>query len=210
MKSGIYLIVNLTNNKVYVGSAVDTDDRWRLHKLELNRNNHCNRHLQAAWLSYGESNFLFCVIELTENLLQREQFWIQHFNATNHEVGYNICAFARNRKGVKASDETRRKLSEAHKGHRHSEEFKRNMSERLKGNQHVTGRKQTKEEIEKRRLANTGKKRTNEAKAKMSAAQTGRIVSVETRLKMSIAAKNRREKERLQKKELDGLLKLWA
>ena len=193
--SGIYLIVNVINNKLYVGSAVDFQDRWRLHKLELNRNNHCNRHLQAAWNAYGESCFQFHAIEYTSDLLAREQYWIERLNSTNIDIGYNICAVARNRKGVKASEETREKLRQSHLGHKQSEETKAKRRIKMMGNKINNGRKQKLEDIEKRAKSNTGKKRSEEARKNISNAIKGRVLSDETRKKMSIAAYNRHKKD---------------
>jgi group I intron endonuclease len=195
--SGIYLIVNLANNKIYVGSAIDTDDRWRLHKLELNRDNHHNRHLQSAWNLYGETGFKFYVIEfVAHNLEEREQYWIDHLNATNHSIGYNICKAGRNRSGVKASEETRKKLSESHKGYKQSKETKEKRRLKMIGNQFNKGRKQTEahkaaiiasrkgyvpsaETREKIRLSNLNQKRSEEAKRKMSIAAKKRWNSLD-------------------------------
>lgn len=206
MISGIYAILNIVNDKCYIGSAIDFADRWRLHLLELNRNKHHNRHLQASWNTYGKENFIFVVLEYTLDLDNREQFWINELNAIDRDFGYNICMFLRNRTGVKVSEETRKKLSESHKGKKFSEETKRKMSEQRKGNKFNLGRKQSIEEIEKRATANRGRKRSQEARTKMSAAQKGRVLSTETRLKMSIAAKNRRIRERA---SLDYTCDMW-
>lgn len=158
MNSVIYLIVNLINNKIYVGSAVDFEDRVRLHKLHFSRGSHHNRHLQAAWDLYGEDVFKFVIVEYTHNLLEREEHWIKKLNATDPSIGYNICAVARNRRGVKASDETRLKLSESHKGHKQSEEIKAKRRLIMKGNQFNTGKKQSEEHIAKRVKHLIGKK----------------------------------------------------
>lgn len=177
-----------------MGSAVDFDERFRLHILQLNNNKHHNRHLQAAWNEYGEDQFKFYIIEICyENLLEREQHWIKHLNCTDHSIGYNICEFARNRKGVKASEETRSKLSISHKGNKLSEETKRKMSLARIGNQINKGRKQTEEHVAKRVKLQLGQKRSDEARARMSAIQKGRKFSEEARRNMSIAAKNRRK-----------------
>ena len=39
-KSGIYKIVNLINGKVYIGSAVNFEKRWREHRRGLISKNH--------------------------------------------------------------------------------------------------------------------------------------------------------------------------
>jgi group I intron endonuclease len=189
--SGIYLIVNVINNKLYVGSAVDFQDRWRLHKLELNRNNHCNRHLQAAWNAYGESCFQFHAIEYTSDLLAREQYWIERLNSTNIDIGYNICAVARNRKGVKASDETREKLRQSHLGHKQSEETKAKRRVKMTGNKFNNGRKQTDEHKAAISKGLTARKHSKETLTKIAASNTGKKRSAETRERMSISAHKR-------------------
>lgn len=46
--SGIYVIRNLINNKIYIGSAINLNNRWFSHRNKLNNNNHVNRHLQSS------------------------------------------------------------------------------------------------------------------------------------------------------------------
>lgn len=60
---GIYRILNKVNNKMYVGSTVDFDTRWREHKTGLVGGRHFNPYLQRAWDKYGEGNFVFEVVE---------------------------------------------------------------------------------------------------------------------------------------------------
>lgn len=79
MASGIYAIVNTTNSKMYVGSAVDLDQRKSSHFSRLRNNVHPSKHLQAAFLKYGEQAFIFRVLEEVGNptdLIVREQHWI--------------------------------------------------------------------------------------------------------------------------------------
>lgn len=42
MKSGIYQIINLSNGKTYIGSAVDLSKRKIQHFFDLKNNNHSN------------------------------------------------------------------------------------------------------------------------------------------------------------------------
>jgi group I intron endonuclease len=47
--AGVYMITNLVNNKVYIGSSTNIHKRiWR-HKSVLKKNKHYNLHLQSAW-----------------------------------------------------------------------------------------------------------------------------------------------------------------
>lgn len=92
IKTGIYLILNTVNNKVYIGSAVDIKKRWRDHKWHLKENKHHNSHLQLAWNKYGENRFQFSILEECgiENLLLIERNYIIQYRANNSKFGYNI------------------------------------------------------------------------------------------------------------------------
>lgn len=141
--SGIYRIRNLSNDKIYIGSAVNIKGRWRTHKSDLNLNKHHSPYLQRAWNKYGEENFEFSVIEIVydkNELLNREQFWMDETNSYDSKLGYNISKHAGSRLGVPASEETKMKMSESQKGnqnslgHKHTEESKQKMSNSRKGN----------------------------------------------------------------------------
>ena len=80
MARGIYKIINLINNKFYVGSAEIFARRKRIHWWRLRRGDHSNAKLQAAWNKYGESAFVFAVVEEVqdkENLLAAENRWLE-------------------------------------------------------------------------------------------------------------------------------------
>lgn len=63
MTQVIYKIVNLVNDKFYVGSTVNKKVRFRQHRKLLRGNRHHCKHLQAAWNKYGEEKFYFRVVE---------------------------------------------------------------------------------------------------------------------------------------------------
>ncbi|RKX65876.1 MAG: endonuclease, partial [Tenericutes bacterium] len=44
----IYQVKNIENEKIYIGSTKDTDQRWDTHKRCLRGNSHVNPHLQYA------------------------------------------------------------------------------------------------------------------------------------------------------------------
>jgi group I intron endonuclease len=193
MIAGIYALLNIINGKYYTSSAVDFKDRWRLHLFALNNSKHHNRHLQKAWNKYGADNFIFVVLQYSDNWLEQlEQHWIDKLDATNIDLGYNICKAGRNRFGVKASEETRAKLSAAHKGKIPSAETRAKMSQSRLGNQINKGRIQT--EAHKKAISESrkGHSTSEETRAKIGAGNLGKTISAETRLKMSIAAKNRK------------------
>ena len=109
---GIYKITNTVTGKFYIGSAVNIKIRWAVHRSQLGANKHHNRHLQNSWNKHGEYSFTFEVLECCEKerLIEREQFYID-----NEKPAYNISPTAGNSLGVKRTDETKRKMSEAMK-----------------------------------------------------------------------------------------------
>jgi len=90
MRSGIYCIRNIVNNKIYIGSTVDFDKRWQDHKRKALGSYHKNKHLQSAILKYGIDNFNFEILEFvsTDKLFEREQFYLDTFKPFD-KVGYN-------------------------------------------------------------------------------------------------------------------------
>jgi hypothetical protein len=85
---GVYKIVNLVNNKFYIGSTKNIRERLWKHRALLRHNRHHNPHLQNSWNKYGEDNFDYCILEVctSENQYEREQFYIDTFHPE-----YNIA-----------------------------------------------------------------------------------------------------------------------
>lgn len=113
MKSGIYIIRNIVNNNIYIGSATSLQGRKATHFSLLRNKKHYNLHLQRAYNKYGFDSFNFEILEycLPESLIMKEQYYIDKFNPY-----YNIAKIAGNTLGVKCSDETKLKISKAHSG----------------------------------------------------------------------------------------------
>ena len=93
-KQGIYQILNLINNKCYVGSSIDILHRFSWHRNMLRKSKHSNKHLEHAWIKYGENNFVFRILEKLDNptkeyLEEREDYWIEFYDTINEEKGYN-------------------------------------------------------------------------------------------------------------------------
>lgn len=89
--SGIYMIRNKVNDKIYIGLSGNIRPRWISHHSQLRRGLHKNQHLQAAWDKYGEGNFAFEIVERCGQgeLPLKEQFWITLFKTTDPRNGYN-------------------------------------------------------------------------------------------------------------------------
>lgn len=129
LKSGIYLIRNKVNNKVYVGSTVKSlRSRLKRHLIILRLNKHHSAHLQRAYNKYGKESFEFKILEIVDNknnILQREQYWIDYYKSTGL---YNISPTAGSALGIKASEERLAKMRKL----KPSEETKRKISISLK------------------------------------------------------------------------------
>ncbi len=119
MEIVIYKIVNLVNGKVYIGSASYYNKRRGTHIGLLRQNKHKNPHLQSAWNKYKEKNFEFSIIEKVskrEDLLKREQYWLDKSKCYNRKYGYNIAKIAGSNLGNKISEEAKKKIGDYWRG----------------------------------------------------------------------------------------------
>jgi len=189
---GIYKIINMVNNKVYIGRSRNIEVRWRRHKSILRRDLHFNKHLQNAWNKYGEENFEFVIQEecQLEKLKEREEYWVNYFKSYDKGKGYNkkevlngvefyseeIKEKMRNRN---VSIGTREKLRICNLGKHPSEETKKKMSESQKGEKnHFFGKHHSEETKQKMSESHAdvsgeknpfyGKKHSEEFKSSMS------------------------------------------
>lgn len=119
MKSVIYLIKNLIDNKIYIGSTKNFTSRKYQHKSKLRKNKHSNIYLQRAFNKYGEENFEFIILDIVEssNLLIKEQYYLDNMNPD-----YNICKIAGTRTNVSFSHtkEAKEKISKSLIGNNYS------------------------------------------------------------------------------------------
>ena len=90
--SGIYAIINLINDKMYIGSSKNIKSRFKTHTRDLNKNKHFNPYLQNAWNKYGGGNFTIEVIEYIKNnkLREKEIYYINFYKSLYSQTGYNI------------------------------------------------------------------------------------------------------------------------
>src|SRR5882762_5252844 len=117
MTTGIYKILNKETDKFYIGSAINVERRWSRHKHDLNNSKHANIHLQRAWIKYWSISFEFIILEICneEDLLIHEQHYLNLTECFNLNIGYNLTPTAGSSKGVKHSEETRKRMSDAKK-----------------------------------------------------------------------------------------------
>jgi len=175
-KSGIYCLLNLYNSKFYIGSSVNISKRVWEHFYALKKETHPNRHLQRSYNKYHDYfvGFVLEDVEI-ENLLPREQYWIDRLQVCNPEIGYNISPSANGTTGYKHSEETLVKMSEAKLGEKHYN-FGKQLPEK------------TKKRISE---GNKGKVRTDETKQKLREINLGKTLSEESKLKISTSMKNK-------------------
>jgi len=194
-KSGIYVIKNLVNGKVYVGSAVKIVQRWAEHRSMLKRGVHHSVILQNSWIKHGELAFSFNILEIVESpefLIAREQFWIDYLDSANKLKGFNINPLAASSLGTKRTPEAIARIVAGRIGFKHSAETKAKMSAMRKG-------KRKPHSVEHGLAISAGKKlrpMSKEARARLSARRKGAVASLETRQKLSLAGKGKKRAPR--------------
>lgn len=88
--SGVYIIKNKINEKIYIGSTINFKDRWTKHLSGKG-----NTHLFNSIKKYGLENFEFEILELVDvsndrNLLyEKEQKWMDFYNIRNNKT-FNV------------------------------------------------------------------------------------------------------------------------
>ena len=157
----IYKTTNLINGSIYIGKACDRN---------IIRNYlGSGTYLKRAIKKYGRENFYRTIIDLAENKRDqssKERFWISFYRENGHNV-YNIAPGGEGGCG-NHSEQTKKKIGEAHRGSHRSEEVRRIMSL-----SHI-GIKQSADTIQKRVEKIKGLRRTAETKLKMSISHKGK------------------------------------
>lgn len=195
---GIYRIVHAESGKGYVGSAVNIRRRWYKHLSELRHKRHASRHLQSAWEKYGAEAFRFECLEIVpekKRLIEREQYWLDHYRVYNKENGYNSRTVAHSNVGHIASVETRAKLSKAGLGRKVSLETR----EKIRLTRLATERQRpplTEEQRDLRSKAHKGIKCSPEARERMRQGQLKRApFTAEVRRNISLSLMGRTHSE---------------
>jgi len=164
MARGIYKIINVINNKFYVGSAEDFTRRKRVHWWMLRRGDHANKHLQAAWAKYGEQAFTFVIVEELPpeaDVLVAENVWLKEH--VGKEYCYNV-----------ATDATAPTLGwSGEKNPMWGRTFSHTEEAKVKIAAASAARVQTEEEKAKRRKSMRGHHVAASTKAKISATLSG-------------------------------------
>jgi group I intron endonuclease len=168
-KSGVYLIRNKNNNKVYVGSSATIVTRWNMHRSQLRRGVHHTPYLQRSWELHGEGAFEFVIFMdrvPPEKLIAAENSAMALFAGAT----YNFAPAAGSKLGMKTgpfSEEHRRKIGDAQRGKEVSQETRAKIS-----------------------VAHKGKTLSPEHKAAFVGARLIHPIKDETRKKLSDSARN--------------------
>jgi len=176
-RAGIYMIVNIISQKVYVGSTTQSfKKRWCIHKSKLRHNKHRNPHLQRSWNKYGEEAFQWVVLEIVSDvneLVEREQYWFDEHALICDLYNVGLVAAAPFY-GCKHTQEARRKISIANlnrtswaKGWHHTPETKEKLRQQHLGSQHTQAAK------DKMSCSHKGAKRSEAHKRNISQALMG-------------------------------------
>lgn len=210
--SGIYKIQSkVKSNRCYIGSSIFINKRWRKHINDLKTCIHGSIKLQRHFNKYGIADLQFSILLgcEKEDLIKTEQYFIDSYNPY-----FNTCKTAGSQLGIKRSEETKRKISEAviktwsnpeykkaHTGENHpsygipqSDESKKKNSELNKGR--ICWKKGLTKETDKRVKSYPC---SEKHKRQLSEFHTGKKHSKETIQKISEAQKRRHEKNRLRK-----------
>lgn len=147
--TGIYFIHNTLNDKVYIGSASVDDKipskcgfrgRFDTHRRKLIAGKHHSKQLQNAYNAYLKADidpndvFQILIVEYVPSgeCIDVEQMYLdayQHF--------YNSQPIAASPKGFKASEETKKKMSDSQKGRVFSDEHRKKLSKAQSGKKHT-------------------------------------------------------------------------
>ena len=113
LNSGVYGIFSKIDDRVYIGSATNFDLRKKTHFDKLKSNVHVNKPLQNFVNKHGIENVEFVVLTKcpSEYCIKLEQFFLDSFDNK-----FNIRLVAESNFGLKASDETKQKMSKVRKG----------------------------------------------------------------------------------------------
>jgi hypothetical protein len=157
--SGIYKIQSKKKpSRIYIGSAVNIRQRRFSHLSSLRRGCHHSKKLQNHYNKYGEDDLIFSTVLGCEKseLIKSEQYFLDSF-----ETYFNVSKTAGNCLGVKASEETKQKMSKQRIGH----------CGWNKGKHYFNHTEETKQKI---RDTKVGKPRSEETKRKVSETLKGK------------------------------------
>jgi len=153
--SGIYLIRNQINVKVYVGQSIHIWRRWYEHKKSAKRGDksHLYEHKKSA--KRGDKSHLYDAIRkysveaFTHELFEecqpelfdeREAYWMTHYDCRNPNKGYNLMPAGQ--RGRVMDDDCRERIASKLRGRKRDPEVVRRIAEKARGKKHSDETKQ--------------------------------------------------------------------
>lgn len=82
----VYKLTNKINNKVYIGQTNNIKRRIQEHKHDVKTKSHIHRAIKK----YGWESFSVEVLYYGPEYDEEERKWVQYYDSTNKEKGYNI------------------------------------------------------------------------------------------------------------------------
>lgn len=168
----IYRITNVTNNKCYIGSAINYNARIKRHLNDLKVGRHHSSKLQRSYNKYGVESFIFEIIENVYNvdlLIETEQKWLDKLRP---ELNMTLIAGLNSHLGMKRSQVTKDKISNKLTGITRSQETKDKISKAKLGVS-IDSTNMNKDKI--------GKSLSKQHRDKIGKGNEGKLVSQETR-----------------------------
>ena len=84
--SGVYKITNNITGDFYIGSSKNIKRRWADHKSPSRWKHKPNSKLYKDMAEFGLDNFKFEIIEKTDNLREREQYYIEQLKPSYNNL----------------------------------------------------------------------------------------------------------------------------
>lgn len=139
---GIYKLYFDNDNRFYIGSTNDLQERLQAHTRAINKQKHFNRYFQRLCLKLGIKNLKYEILAKCpqEYLLKMEQWFIDKLKPELNLAKTVGRPPANRKRGYKMSEEAKQNISKAKTGQKidrsnytHSEETLNKISQSLKG-----------------------------------------------------------------------------
>ncbi len=175
MTQGVYWVYQPSQDRaLYVGSSNDIERRLSEHRRQLQNGKHINPRLKHTYNKYGAADIHFLTLEETDNLIEREEFWMMAIDPV-----CNLAIAADNpMRGRTMSAVSREKIAASKRGVKRapfSEEYRRKVSEAMQGNKRRLGLKHSEESKAQIGASQVGHKHTEATKAKIRAARAKQV-----------------------------------
>lgn len=204
-EAGIYKFTCINNGKVYIGKAININRRITQHKKSK-----IGGYFQNAILKHGWDSFNIEVLETFKTfdknndgvfLLNREAYYIELYNSTDRDKGYNLCKYSNDNTGIPHSEKTKEKLRLLRlgkPGNSHSDETREKMRNAKLGKSRAPfseetrkkmslvrlGRKLSENHVESIKKGRLEKPMSDESRQKLRNYRLGKPLSEETKEKI--------------------------